>query len=432
MSKRKRKHTITSLRNDEVVMDQIRSLAKSGMGRRAIANQLGLNLAEVTILVDEVYRPHVNTASLATIEEFQIQSEKQERRAQRFQDLNRVERKTFREGARWVNAIEALLAEINDTLATYKFSTPKRSKSSKKKKTSPPAIVQLSDCHLNEVVDLCDTLNHNEYSYEVACQRLKKYADTARHTLKAFGVEDVLVANTGDMLNSDRRLDELLTNAGNRSKAIVVAVDIIQQFIRDLAKDFNVSYLTVCGNESRKDQEIGSTSRVFSHNYDYDLHMLLAQLFRNTNVNFIDMADTHETMIRIGGHNVVFMHGHQLGSAPEKKIEKVVAKYSIAGHLVDYTIFGHMHSTLLGDNYGRGSSLVGSNAYSSNTLQVSGYAAQNMYVIKPEGIIPIPIPLQNVDGVKGYEYDQTFAAGSGMKKSVEKTKTGKVVFEIVI
>jgi hypothetical protein len=44
---------------------------------------------------------------------------------------------------------------------------------------------------------------------------------------RCYGARKVVVACLGDFLNSDRRLDELLSNATNRSKATLLAVDIL-------------------------------------------------------------------------------------------------------------------------------------------------------------------------------------------------------------
>ena len=59
---------------------------------------------------------------------------------------------------------------------------------------------------------------------------LKKYFKTANIT-------NIVVAMTGDMMNSDRRLDELLNQATNRAKATFLGVDILQQAIIDISKD---------------------------------------------------------------------------------------------------------------------------------------------------------------------------------------------------
>ena len=68
---------------------------------------------------------------------------------------------------------------------------------------------------------------------------------------KSRSITNVLLVQSGDLLNSDRRLDELLSMATNRAKATFLAVAIVQQVILDLNEHFNVSVASVTGNESR-------------------------------------------------------------------------------------------------------------------------------------------------------------------------------------
>jgi predicted phosphodiesterase len=294
----------------------------------------------------------------------------------------------------------------------------------------------LADLHLNEVVLLNDTIGMNEFNYDIAAKRLQKYADKAINLLEHQGVTTVLVAMTGDMLNSDRRLDELLTNAGNRSQALVVAVDLLQQFLRQLADHFSVAVVSICGNESRKDLELGSTSKLFTHNYDYDIHMMLDTIFNSSDADivFLPITDAYEMLVDVLGRGILFVHGHQYDSAAkvQEAVARDVAKFARAGKSVDYTIFGHIHCTHISDAFARSASLVGGNAYSGHKLLVSSTAAQNVHVVESDSITTTAINLQNCDDYVGYKYHKNLTNGSGMRKSVDKARDNKTVFKLVI
>ena len=82
----------------------------------------------------------------------------------------------------------------------------------------------------------------------------------------------MLLAFTEDILNSDRRLDELLANSTNRAKATLLAIDIIQQMIIDLNEDFNVTVANIIGNESRLEKDVTWGSDIATDNFDFQIH----------------------------------------------------------------------------------------------------------------------------------------------------------------
>ena len=219
--------------------------------------------------IELVYELGAVPENTAVVEEAVDQVLKSTKTIQKLRDKARVTNKLVRSEVRYTNAIEALLEELNDKLKSTVFSEiPKVAHG---KVGDNVGLVQISDLHLNEVVDLVDTINYNKFNYDIACRRLKKFHDEIVVNLKSHNVNKVVVVNSGDVLNSDRRLDEILTNAGTRSIALIVAVDILSQFIRDLSSEFSVSYATVLGNESRKFEELTWSNKTFSNNYDFEI-----------------------------------------------------------------------------------------------------------------------------------------------------------------
>ena len=79
----------------------------------------------------------------------------------------------------------------------------------------------------------------------------------------------MFIAITGDLINSDRRLDEMLNMSVNRSQAVFLAVDLLQQVIHDIGEDYAVSVACVTGNESRLKQEWGWTDFMASDKFGY-------------------------------------------------------------------------------------------------------------------------------------------------------------------
>jgi predicted phosphodiesterase len=279
---------------------------------------------------------------------------------------------------------------------------------------------------LNELVLAVDTAGYNESDYGTAAARLKKHVLDSCTFFDAVGCRKVVVCNTGDAINSDRRLDEVLANAGNRSRALIVSVDLIQQVLMELSEKYVVTYVTVGGNESRKHDDITWTDKTFGNNYDVDIHYMLQRLCgTNTRITFASIQSSVEQVVTINNKNILLVHGHMFKSSDiESSITKLYAKYAKAGILINYVISGHVHATLNSDFFSRSSSLVGDNAYSSGCLLLRGKAGQNIYIITEDSIIPIAIDLQEVSPKDGaYDFDKEFAEGTMQMKSRLKSES---------
>lgn len=350
------------------------------------------------------------------------------KKSQRNQDINRIERKSFREYARIENAVSEYVEKLVDTLedSAFNFDTIKHNNNG----TTSTGIFQISDLHLNEEINLPS----NKYNFQIASARLKEYVRKAKQYFLINGVTDVVVAMTGDILNSDRRFDEMLTNATNRAKATFVAVDILQQVLRDMNEEFNLTVVSITGNESRIDKDVGWETAMAQNNFDFVCHNMLSYLFAGKDgVRFVE-CETHplERVIEVSNSNVLLIHGHNgIATNPEKKIQGKIMHYNSQGVNIDYTIMGHVHSAQVGDMYARSSGLPGSNSYSHNALNLTGRASQNIYIFHDNKSHDcIKIDLQNVDEDDYYPYDK---ANEAYNNKLDKSNSDEVeVFRLVI
>ena len=351
------------------------------------------------------------------IVEYNVRLAKQK---QKLQDLNRISNKSFREDSRLENA----LVEYNKKLIKLLEKESVEVKLKKQKHTSEAAIVcQIADPHFNELVDL----DSNKYDFNIASKRLQKYAHKVKQYAKFHKANKILIAITGDLLNSDRRLDEKLAQATNRAKATFLGVHLLKHFIMDLNEVSEVQVCCVTGNESRVNEEMGFIDIVASDNYDFTIFEMLRLLLPN--INFI-RGKALELVVEINGKNMLVIHGHQLGRMDSNQVGKVISKYSAKGVIIDFIICGHLHETMIRDNIARSASLVGSNAYSENALNLSGTAAQNIYCFTNDGRHDVRIDLQNTDLWEGYNINKELFAYNA--KSVQKTHKKDTIFKIII
>ena len=341
------------------------------------------------------------------------------KRSQKQADLNRIKNKSFREHVRLENALSEYNAKLIDLIKAESLKTVIKHH---KKNTKQAIIVQIADPHFNELVDL----KNNKYDFEVASKRLQKFAHYIKEYSKFYNVTEIFIAITGDLLNSDRRLDEKLALSTNRAKATFLGVHLLKHFILDLNEVANVSVGCVSGNESRA-YELGWVDLVATDNYDFTIFEILRLLLPK--INFITSGGL-ELVVEVNGHNVLLIHGHQLGNMQSDKIAKVMSKYARNGIILDFLICGHLHETKITDLFARSSSLVGANAYSENALLLSSRAAQNIYIMKNKERHDIRIDLQHTNGFSGYKINKELSSYNA--KSLDKTYKKQTVFKIVI
>ena len=345
---------------------------------------------------------------------------------QNAQDRNRIANKSFREHARLDNA----LCEYNKQLIKVleKHTIPKLAHV-KTKSSKAVGVIQISDTHFNEEVNL----PNNKYNFKVASKRLRTYIRKAKVYLKAIGVKEVLIAMTGDLMNSDRRLDEMFAQSTNRSNATFISVQLLKQVVEDVRKDFKVSLACITGNESRVKDEIGWDDYIASDNYDFTIYNILRFLYRDTDVDFILSKDATEVVVNLAGMNLLMIHGHgSIKAKHETSITQIKGRYASGRDVkIDFVISGHIHSARVGDTYGRSSSLVGANAYSEKNLNLEGRASQNIYVFyKNKTIDGIKIDLQEYDD-KGYDISKELEEYAYNSKSDAKLRQGKTILKII-
>lgn len=359
-------------------------------------------------VVDEVYDDYVS---------------KQQKSKQRLQDNLRITRKQIREQDRLDNAILAHNEALLKILKNKPPHTWKRDIGECLPNRDGVGVLHISDLHLNEIVEL----HNNQYDFNIASKRLQYLVKRAKKRFKDENVSKVLIIFSGDLLNSDRRRDELLAMAMNRSKSEIATVMLLEQLILDVANDFNVDIVSVIGNESRIGEKHSHLELVATDNYDWTITQILKLLFRDCKrVNFIDIQDPNEAIVNVNGHNFLIVHGDTIGqTAVHRTISQLKSKMSSKhGVIIDFVCFGHIHSSYCSELFSRNGSLVGANSYSDGALNLESRASQNIYIVKKNYIESSIIDVQTPVDVDGYNIDKTLMAYNA--KSAKKAQRYKI------
>lgn len=411
----------------EINENTLRSILNSKFryaGRDTIKREFNMSDSEARGYILVIKNMGVISKFFETDEELVVETVKSKKQAQRFRDMNRIERKAFTGSARVENAVSSYVKELCSIFDSAKSTI-------KLPYVSPDAtsygIIHITDTHFNELIDVTS----NKYDFTIASKRMNKLALEAIKYFRLNDVSDVFLFFTGDLMNSDRRLDELLAMATNRAKATFIAVQILEQFILHIRQHFNVHIAGVCGNESRVGKDYNWQNDLVSDNYDFTIFNSLRYKMKSMDgIEFMGISDEHEAVVEVCGRNVLLLHGHQLSKDLVKSLSKVVRKYADNGTIIHYIIFGHLHEALIADTYSRASSLCGANTYSENALQLTSRASQNIHLFTKTSITSIKVDLQDTTGYEGYDNESWQDAYN--PKSVSKTRTTTTVFKVVI
>jgi predicted phosphodiesterase len=324
-------------------------------------------------------------------------------------DHRRINNGKDRKRHRSESAVEALHEQVLRALhdAGAKLTTPGRRGGTLNHKKGV-AVIHLSDHHLNELI----STPSNEYDFEVAAKRLALLADKTRTYCKAMGIQRVVVAFGGDLLNSDRRIDEVTNMATNRSRAMVLAVHLYRQFIEDMRSDFFVDCFGITGNEGRAKQELSFAEPGVSDSYDASIYFMLQEVMEvvpDKGLRFHALQG-NEAVFTIHQETFLMLHGHQINMSDQRKVQSLIGKHSALNSTrITYILAGHIHSAMISDFCGRNSSMSGGNAYSEEALGFCSKASQNIHIVlpacknSPAGLDGIKIDLQDVTSVKGYD-----------------------------
>lgn len=327
---------------------------------------------------------------------------------QRTRDINRVANKSWRQNTREYNANEALnnaIARAIDRLPECFVDFPVRT--GRYSAEAPVVIAQWSDHHANEVINMGEV---NKFDFTIYAKRLEKYVSFLKLQAEAFGAERVVVAMGGDLINSDRLVDEKLTEAANRADALVITAEILFEAIMDLRADFFVDIVGVVGNEGRVGEKQAFAKKAAKYNYDRAVLKVLQGMTDKSNPGdrglryFTGDQGVNERTFTVHDTTFLLIHGNQGGVAggAQKNIQSVIGKYAMAKDMrIDKVLAGHIHSSYAGDFFARNASMAGTNDY-SDSLQYASKAAQNLHVVTPNDLFTMVVDLQDYSNFDGY------------------------------
>lgn len=249
------------------------------------------------------------------------------------------------------------------------------------KQRSSMGLLQLSDLHVGEVVELAATAGYNEYTPEIFKRRLRRAIAAAVPITKRWAQDTKLagfcLALNGDLISGDIHEELRNTNAITSHKQVDLAVDELMAAILILEAEFGQVYVPVTpGNHGRTTLKPPS-KKVHELSYDTMVGTILAREFRDRPNVQVDVAQGFDITYDLLGHRVLQTHGDHTGTGggkgfggPDFPIVRGARLLQLSAFqqrdYFDILLTGHYHTTSNpsgGKNLANGS-MVGYSEYS--------------------------------------------------------------------
>lgn len=258
--------------------------------------------------------------------------------------------------------------------------------------TEREIVVLPSDTHVGYLDD--------NFDFNVAQDRMDKYADKVLEYAKLFGVKVFHIAHMGDAIEHlyMHKNTQAYNSEFTLAEQIVKAVELMFNFISKLSSNNIVYYKgTVEGNHGRSSNK-GET--VPHDCAEYIIHEMLKSIIKKTNMKNVVIDDDgyniERCLFEVKGKTFLITHGHKDNQNDKMIIQKYI---SSENRLIDVLCRGHFHNYgVFTENHGRiiyqSGCLQGANDY-SKSLKFNNLPSQGIIVVSENEIIPININLQN-------------------------------------
>lgn len=243
------------------------------------------------------------------------------------------------------------------------------------KTDSNKGILCLSDWHYGLV---CNHLI-NVYNPDIARLRINKLIDVVIDDIHKFNIDEIVVANLGDLLSGIIHTTIRLENRVDIVSQTIETSELLAELLDKLSKEAHVRYYSVIDNHGRvfANKEESLDKENFNRMIDF---YLKERCKNNENIEINDNSIDESIMeFVINGWGVVGVHGH------DDKPSEAVQYLSNMLH-ADYSmcLIGHYHSPNFREDYGKitvtNGCLCGSDEYAKKVRRTSR-PSQNFIVV---------------------------------------------------
>ena len=241
-------------------------------------------------------------------------------------------------------------------------------------------IVCLSDLHIGAEYDSM----WGKYNSDITRERLTEYLNEVINIGKRHDVTEVVVLGIGDLINNSIHKSIAITNRENVIEQIMLASELITEFVSELCKYFIVGFANTSGNHSRIDKKDDALK-------DERLDKLIGWYVKKSlshldNFEYIESEDTTITTVDVLNQKIWVIHGDYDRFSKAGLSNLVLAM----GYKPAAIFAGHMHNTAIEDiadvKYIRSGSFGGSGDDYTVEKRLTGKPSQTVAIFGNDGV----------------------------------------------
>lgn len=308
------------------------------------------------------------------------------------------------------------LVNFYDSARKVKIKVPQWRKPGRRVKTHVGTqMAQLTDWHLDEVVNPEEVLYLNKYDRKIATMRMERWAEKVvtlpREFMAGLDIEGLIIPATGDLFTGEIHDELTVTNEDTILASMLYWMEPIIAMIEMLASEYRgVEIDSVPGNHTRTGKKYDHklrSKRSYEQFFWSVVRDRLADRGKADNV-VVNVSPGTSMNLSVYGRNYVLDHGYEfkggtgisgafaplsLGSH-RKNVKQTVAKMPMHSMIV-----GHMHQIINIPGVIMGGTLKGYDEYASdlNLRPDEDGAGQAMWITAPERaqVLWMPIYVQD-------------------------------------
>lgn len=286
-----------------------------------------------------------------------------------------------------INVLEEIIIEYEP------FSPPIFKISDTSNKPSIEGVVQLSDWHVDERVFLEQMHGLNEYSIQIAKDRIDAIFEKIIQNCSKFNLSTINLLFLGDLISGNLH-DLAEHNEVGIIKSIILLADYTSQHIQNLSQHVKIKVIGLCGNHSRLEKKPYFKFKQIN-NFEYILYEFMKRSTVKIVEDFI-IPDSAFLVHKILGTNMFSFHGDiinggsGLNSIPgnlSRDISLLDGTLSKVLDDIDVVNMGHFHTPNYSHSFSgaqiiMNGSLIGGNEFSINAIKKSHPPCQVFYIVE--------------------------------------------------
>ena len=292
---------------------------------------------------------------------------------------------------------EKLVSLIHGTSNRKFDKKPKWLTKSSKKTLNGIPLLFISDVHFDEYVDPNQINGVNEYSHDIAVQRIRNTFEKSVDVLTRFiakpNYDGAIIALGGDMLSGSIHEELVETNEAPILSSILEMTQLLIDGINLFADKFNKVFVPcVVGNHGRLHKKPRHKNRVFD-NYEWLIYQYLAKHFLSDSRVTFFIPDGPDAVFNIYDKTFLLTHGDQfkggsgisgIFSSLQLGLHKKQKKQAAIHSPFDVMMIGHFHQYIHTNSLVVNGSIKGYDEFANTCNFPFEPAQQALWINHPE------------------------------------------------